>query len=335
LKGRDVPGSLARSLEESWYSSRTLRWVLSPLELLYRFAWAARRLGYRLGLRKVVKLPVTVIVIGNITVGGTGKTPCVIWMATQLRTRGYRVGVLSRGYGGRAKTWPRWVDVNGDPEQVGDEALLLASGGWPVAVGRDRVAAGRMLLAEQPLDVLLCDDGLQHYALHRDMEIAVIDGTRGLGNGACLPAGPLREPRTRLRSVDAIIVNGGRWVDGAAFRAELAPRRVYAIAGGQERDLAAFRDTVVHAVAGIGHPARFFDMLKAARIRVIPHSFTDHARYAGADFDFGDGHPILMTEKDAVKCRVFADDRFWCVTVELQFKDGDGDRLMRRVLRDL
>jgi tetraacyldisaccharide 4'-kinase len=275
-------------------------------------------------------------VVGNITVGGTGKTPCVIWVVNQLKARDFRVGILSRGYRGRSSVWPRLVDPRSDPNEVGDEPVLLAlATGCPVAVGPDRVAAGRMLLAERPVDILVSDDGLQHYALHRDLEIAVVDGSRGLGNGACLPAGPLREPAQRLESVDAVIVNGGSWGDTTVFRAALRPRRVYRLTGADERKLDDFRGTLVHAVAGIGNPERFFELLKSAQIRVIPHAFPDHARYSRSDFDFGDSHPILMTEKDAVKCRAFADDRLWTVAVMMEFSGDAGDRLMRRLLRDL
>jgi tetraacyldisaccharide 4'-kinase len=313
-----------------------MRWALLPLEGIYRLVFAVQRLRYDLGLKRAQALPVPVVVVGNISVGGTGKTPCVIWLANELRARGYRVGVISRGYGGKAENWPQRVGSDSDPFEVGDEPVLIADAtGCPVAVGPDRVQAAQLLLAEGQFDVLIADDGLQHHALARTFEIAVVDGERGLGNGACLPAGPLREPLKRLERVDAVVVNGGSWGEGSVFRARLVPERVVQVAGDGERALGDFRDTIVHAVAGIGHPDRFFDMLKAEKLRIIPHAFPDHARIRERDLDFDDRHPILMTAKDAVKCRAFADKRYWSVVVRLQFKGGDGDRLLRRILRDL
>jgi tetraacyldisaccharide 4'-kinase len=185
------------------------------------------------------------------------------------------------------------------------------------------------------LDVVLADDGLQHQRLGRSFEIVVVDGERGFGNGACLPAGPLRDPVVRLRTVDAVVVNGGTWGDSSVFRAKLMPQRVYQLSGPLQRSLGDFRDTVVHAVAGIGNPERFFALLEAAKIRIIPHAFRDHARLQESDLAFEDEHPILMTEKDAVKCRAFPSDRYWVVAVTLEFDSGTGERLIRRVLSDL
>lgn len=329
--------SLERRLASVWYSPRhPMRWVLWPLEMLYRLVLVIRRDCYTLGIKKTRQVSVPVIVVGNITVGGTGKTPCVIWLANQLKDRGLRVGCVSRGYGGSASEGPRRVEADSDPLEVGDEPVLIAAAtGCPVMVGTDRVAAAEALLEETRLDALLADDGLQHLALDRDFEIAVVDGERGLGNEACLPAGPLREPAVRLNHVDAVVVNAGDWGQGSVFRMKLVPDRVYQLTGDGRRTLGDFRDTLVHAVAGIGNPDQFFEMLTESKIRVIRHAFEDHARYQPGDLDFGDDHPILMTEKDAVKCRAFADPRFWSVAVNLEFQGGDGERLLRRVLRDL
>jgi tetraacyldisaccharide 4'-kinase len=313
-----------------------MRWVLWPFEILYRLVSAVRRNCYTLGIKKTEHLPVPVIVVGNLTVGGTGKTPCVIWLVNQLKDRGLRVGCVSRGYGGNVADGPRRVKGDSDPLEVGDEPVLIAAAtGCPVMIGSDRVAAGKALLEEKRLDALIADDGLQHLALGREFEIAVVDGERGLGNEACLPAGPLREPATRLNHVDAVIVNGGDWGEGSVFRMTLVPNRVAQLAGKGERALSDFRNTIVHAVAGIGNPDQFFEMLSSEKIRVVRHAFQDHARFQPSDLDFGDGHPVLMTEKDAVKCRAFADPRFWSVAVNIEFQGGDGDRLLRRVLRDL
>ncbi len=329
--------SIERRLETIWYSPRhPMRWLLWPFEMLYRLASVLRRDCYTLGIKKSVQLPVPVIVVGNLTVGGTGKTPCVIWLANQLKDRGLRVDCVSRGYGGSVSRDPQRARGDSDPLEVGDEPVLIAAAtSCPVMTGSDRVAAASALLAEERLDALISDDGLQHLALERTFEIAVVDGERGLGNGACLPAGPLREPAARLKHVDAVVVNGGDWGDGAVFRMVLVPVHVDQLAGPGRRSLHEFRDTIVHAVAGIGHPDRFFAMLESQKIRVIRHAFEDHARFTPDDFDFGDGHPILMTDKDAVKCRAFADPRFWSVAVNAEFQDGDGDRLLRRVLREL
>ena len=328
---------LGRRLESIWYSpGHPMRWVLWPLEMVYRLVSILRHDCYKLGIKKTQHVPVPVIVVGNITVGGTGKTPCVIWLANQLKDRGLRVGCVSRGYGGSAADGPRRVKSDSDPLEVGDEPVLIAAAtGCPVMIGADRVAAARALLAETRLDALIADDGLQHLALGREFEIAVVDGERGLGNEACLPAGPLREPAARLDHVDAVVVNGGDWGEGSVFRMSLVPAQVYQVSGDGRRTLGDFRDTIVHAVAGIGNPDQFFEMLVERKIRVIPHAFPDHARFQPSDLDFGDRHPILMTEKDAVKCRAFSDPRFWSVAVNLEFQRGDGDRLLRRVLRDL
>lgn len=329
--------SLERRLASVWYSPQhPMRWVLWPLEMVYRLVFAVNRSCYTFGLKKTKDLPVPVIVVGNVTVGGTGKTPCVIWLANQLKDRGLRVGCVSRGYGGETADGPRRVNGSSDPLEVGDEPVLIAAAtGCPVMIDPDRVAAGEALLAEKRLDVLIADDGLQHFALGRAFEIAVVDGERGLGNGACLPAGPLREPARRLDHVDAVVVNAGDWGEGSVFRMALVPSRVSQLSGNGRRTLSDFRDTIVHAVAGIGNPDQYFEMLRAHKIRVIPHAFQDHARFEPSDLDFEDEHPILMTEKDAVKCRTFADERFWSVAVNLEFQGGDGDRLLRRVLREL
>jgi len=328
---------LVQRLESIWYApTHPMRWVLAPLEAVYKAVAMLRSAAYRLGLKRRHEMPVPVIVVGNISVGGTGKTPCVIWLANELKARGYRVGVVSRGYAGTSKVWPRSVDASSNPFEVGDEPVLIATvTSCPVVVDPDRVAAAQALLRENQLDVVIADDGLQHQALARRFEIAVVDGERGLGNGACLPAGPLREPARRLDHVDAVVVNGGDWGEGSVFRATLVPDAVTQVTGSSTRSLVDFRDKIVHAVAGIGHPDRFFDMLKAAKIRIITHAFPDHARIRPAELDFDDQYPILMTAKDAVRCRAFANSRFWSVDVRLQFESGGGDRLLRRVLRDL
>ncbi|MBI3171146.1 MAG: tetraacyldisaccharide 4'-kinase, partial [Hydrocarboniphaga effusa] len=266
------------------------------------------------------RLPVPVIVVGNIVVGGTGKTPFVIWLVQRLREWGWKPGVISRGYGGRSPTWSRKVTAASDPAEVGDEPVLIARRtGCPMEVGPDRVAAARVLLAGGAVDIIVSDDGLQHYQLARDLEIAVVDGSRGLGNGRLLPAGPLREPAERLREVGLVVVNGKGWTAPELRQAEM---RLYslearALTGDALRPLSDFAKQTVHAVAGIGNPARFFSMLSQHDIHLVMHPFPDHHLFTRGDLDFGDDLPVLMTEKDAVKCRAFAAANHWAVPAEV------------------
>ena len=316
-----------------WYRPNPLKWLLWPLGGVYRLTAAGRRLVYRWGIRPVIRLPVPVVVVGNITVGGTGKTPLVIWLAGELQARGYRVGIVSRGYRGSSKAWPQHVDRSSDPGLVGDEPVLLARAtGCPVSAGPDRVEAARALLARDRVDVLLADDGLQHYALGRVMEVVVVDGERGMGNGFCLPAGPLREPGGRLARAGAVVVNGGDWGGAGVFRACPRAQSLYRLRGSARKSLEEFRGVRVHAVAAIGHPARFFRLLEEAGVRVRPHPFPDHAVLDGADLCFEDADPVLVTEKDAVKCQRFAHDDLWCVPIELSFESAAGARLIARVI---
>jgi tetraacyldisaccharide 4'-kinase len=323
-------------VESLWYGASPLKWLLWPFSVLYAGLARARRALYRSGLRPVIELPVPVIVVGNIAAGGTGKTPTTVWLARELSERGFAVGLVSRGYRGRAKRWPQRVGADSDPNEVGDEPVLLAKlTACPVAAGPDRVAAAELLLSQHRLDVLLCDDGLQHYRLGRRFEIVVVDGARGLGNGLALPGGPLREPPSRLSEVDAVVVNGSGFALSGAFRAKLAPARLYQVAGRESRRLEEFANTEVHAVAGIGNPRRFFAMLEGAGLKVQPHPLPDHARIAASQLEFDDGAPVMITEKDAVKCASIAHQGVWAVGVELSFDGEDGARLMRRVVNSL
>jgi tetraacyldisaccharide 4'-kinase len=257
-------------------------------------------------------------VVGNITVGGTGKTPLVAWLANHLREEGFRPGIVSRGYRGRADTWPQQVRPDSDPVMVGDEAVMLAGQcRCPLAAAPDRVAAAGALLEHSDCSVILSDDGLQHYALQRDLEIAVIDGVRRLGSGFLLPAGPLREPAGRLREVDMVVVNGLGKTGEYPMRMR-AKQAVNLRNPEQCRDLESFRGRSVHAVAGIGNPERFFRTLRQAGMRVEAHAFPDHYQFKRSDMDFGDTRPVLMTEKDAVKCRVFAAANDWYVPVRIE-----------------
>jgi tetraacyldisaccharide 4'-kinase len=306
-----------------------------------------RRAAYVRGLYRSQRLGKPVIVVGNLTVGGSGKTPLVIWLVQQLCERGLHPGVVLRGYGGRALGSPQAVAPDSDVALVGDEALLRRRTGVPVVVGRDRVSAARQLL-EGGADVIIADDGLQHLRLARDFEIAVIDATRGLGNRYLLPAGPLREPPERLRRVDAVVINGAG-AEGAAGARALAALGLEAafvmrlsgdwlqpLAGsGEPVALASLAGKRVHALAGIGNPQRFFAQLAAAGLEVIGHAFPDHHRYRAAELQFDDALPLLMTEKDAVKCRPFAAANRWYLPVAASFSAADTSELLARLQRCL
>jgi tetraacyldisaccharide 4'-kinase len=313
-----------------------MRYALWPLSAVYRALARLRRIAYQRGWRAAVEVDVPVVIIGNVSVGGTGKTPFVIWLAEQLKQRGRKVGIVTRGYRGKGKEWPRAVADDSDPEEVGDEPVLLARRtGCPVVAGPDRVACVGALLEDARVDVVLSDDGLQHYRLARTFEIAVVDGARGMGNGLCLPAGPLREPPSRLQEVDAIVVNGAGWGHAGVFRAEAVVTKVYRLKDGVERTLESFRDRTVHAVAGIGNPQRFFDLLRNAGLDVEAHPLEDHAEITLDELTFDEPGAVLITEKDAVKCEHLKTDGVWCVVVDFKFDADSTARLMRLVLRGI
>jgi tetraacyldisaccharide 4'-kinase len=330
-------------LQAIWYASTAPPWPLRVLSHLFGLIVQLRRAAYARGLctsRRVVR---PVIVVGNLTVGGSGKTPLVIWLVEQLGERGLRPGVVLRGYGGAAATGrvPCLVTPDSEVAVVGDEALMLRlRTGVPVVVGRDRVGAAERLLATG-VDLIIADDGLQHLRLARDFEIAVIDATRGLGNGYLLPAGPLREPAERLSQVDAVVINGedrGPAALGVStgLVMHLGGEWLRALTGGGDAvALSSLAGQRVHAVAGIGNPRRFFALLAAAGLKVVEHAFPDHHRYRAADLEFNDGLPLLMTEKDAVKCRAFAAANRWYLPVAVSFAGADGEALMARLQRCL
>lgn len=310
---------MRQCLVHAWYARRPglLAWSLSPLAGLFALLAGVRRLAYRRGWRRVERLPVPVIVVGNITVGGSGKTPLTIALVDLLRAAGWRPGVVSRGYGGDL-AGPAPVLPDSDAARVGDEPVLIARrAACPVWIGRRRAEAGRALLARHPdVDVLVADDGLQHYALARDVEIAVLDAERGVGNGWRLPAGPLREPVGRLWEVDAVVGNGGAvCLPGLrTYPMRLAATEFWNLRDPLRRVPAAhFHGRAVAAVAGIGHPARFFSTLAALGIQASPHPFPDHHRYRPGDLPEG---TVLMTEKDAAKCRAWASGDCWALGVD-------------------
>ena len=324
--------TLADRLVAAWYSTRltALAVLLLPLSLVFRLGVAARRMLYRVGVLKSVRLRAPVVVVGNITVGGSGKTPLVAALALELSRRGFHPGIVSRGYGrDAANDEPLSVASGDDPRRVGDEPLLLARAGYPVVVANDRVAAGRALLTRYPeCDVILADDGLQHYRLARNVEIAVVDAVRGLGNRCSLPAGPLREPVSRLAEVDAVVMVSASPdvappIHPGTFAMRLAGDRLVRVGDPlTSASASAFAGSGVHALAGIGHPERFFAQLAAIGIVATPHRFRDHHRFVAADLDIVGAQAILMTEKDALKCESFADERCWFLPVRACVDDG-------------
>jgi tetraacyldisaccharide 4'-kinase len=319
-------------LNRIWYERAAPPWWLRPLSLCYGAAAGSRRYVYARRLRKSARVASPVVVVGNLSVGGTGKTPLVVWLVARLTDLGFRPGVVTRGYGGSSKN-ARLIDSFDNPMVVGDESILLARRtGGPVAIGRDRPAASQLLI-NAGCDVVVSDDGLQHYALARDCEIVVIDGDRRFGNGWLLPAGPLREPESRLASVDAVVVNGGPELPGGALRMRLEAGSAVSVIGGTVRALHAFAGRSVHAVAGIGNPQRFFSMLRAYGIEVAGHPLPDHAQLQAADISFADERPVLMTEKDAVKCAGIAGPHHWYVPVSASFDGGESSVLLDIVTR--
>ncbi|WP_019918561.1 tetraacyldisaccharide 4'-kinase [Methyloversatilis discipulorum] len=303
-----------------WRSRGVAAWLLWPLSLLFRLVSSMRRAAFSAGLLQAERLPVPVVVVGNIIAGGAGKTPLTLYLARALAERGWRPLIVTRGYGGRADAVHE-VGARADVTESGDEPVLLARrSGLPVWVGRRRAEAARAGLSAHPeCDLVLCDDGLQHYALARDVEIAVLD-RRGVMNGFHLPAGPLRESIARLRTVDAVVLNGLSTppeVVRTAFRMRLHGERFHRLDRPEQQATAAdLRGLRLHAVAGIGEPARFFDYLRALGLDFVAHPFPDHHVYSSQDLAFPDCDALLLTEKDAVKCYGLSDTPMWVLPVE-------------------
>jgi tetraacyldisaccharide 4'-kinase len=330
---------MERQLTQLWYREQARAPLLQPLAWLYGLAVALRQRAYRSGWVRSARAGRPVVVVGNLTVGGTGKTPLTLWLAQALTAAGLRVGIVARGYGSRNGREPRRVDAASRWQEAGDEPLILARrSGCPTVIGSDRLAAARVLAAEG-VDVIIADDGLQHLRLARDCEIVVVDGARGVGNGRLLPAGPLREPTTRLLQVDAIVVNGNAihgslaaLLPPAVLGMQLVGSEAVSVDERVRRPLASFQGQRVHAVAGIGNPQRFFGELQGQGMEVIEHPFPDHHPLSAAEVAFADALPVLMTEKDAVKCRAFANPRLWYVPVTAQLAPHDAQALLTRVL---
>ena len=312
--------AFAERLAAAWYAGHPALVLLRPLEALYRRVVDRRRADFLSGRKPAWRAPVPVIVVGNITAGGTGKTPLILWLIEHCRARGLRVGVVSRGYGAQPPRLPWRVRAGQAAGEAGDEPLMIVErSGVPLMIDPDRPRAVQALLAEEPLDLILSDDGLQHYRLARDLELVLIDAARGLGNRRCLPAGPLREPLERLAAVDACLLNGAASDGGDGFAFNLCPSALVNLASGERRAPDCLPPgQAVHAVAGIGNPQRFFATLEALHWRPVPHAFADHAAYSPEDLRFSPALPLLMTEKDAVKCRGFAAADWWYLAVDGQ-----------------
>ncbi len=327
-------------LARAWYEGHPWLYLLWPFSLLFRGLAAARRKRQSAGAKRLGKQPV--IVIGNITVGGAGKTALLIALALELKERKFSPGIVSRGYGASANSFPLDVTADSDPDECGDEPVLIAaSTGCPVVVDPDRPAAVAHLLAEHKVNVVLSDDGLQHYRLHRDIEIAVVDGARLFGNGLPLPAGPLREPRQRLHEVDFVIVNGEPAeeleVPVPQYQATMEPHSLVNLASGEERSFAGAPFHVGHTlqlVSGIGNPERFYALMENLPYPVARIEFPDHHKFSAEDFEGErvDIHqPIVMTEKDAVKCRRFATANFWALRADMKLPPAFVKDLLKRI----
>ena len=318
-------------------------WILYPIELVYLFIIFFRKKLYEYKIFKTYKFNVPIIVIGNITVGGTGKTPLVIYIANYLKSQGFKPAIVTRGYKSKCKIVSYVVTKNSDPDVFGDEPILIANNtDSPVIIGKNRVASIQFLLKNFDINIIICDDGLQHYKLARDLEIVMIDGERFFGNGHCLPIGPLREPINKLNTVDLIVLNNNM-VDARnneqseqllnnninnailnnqknKYISNLVPEKIYNLTNPSiVKTPADFGGMSVHAVSGIGNNQRFFNLLQALGIKIINHEFLDHHKYQEKDLCFNDGLPVIMTEKDAVKCIKFAKDNFWCLSVKVKF----------------
>ncbi len=316
-----------------WSGESPLWLLLLPLSWLYGLVSGAIRFAYRIGLKKAWRAPVPVVVVGNLTAGGNGKTPVVIWLVEQLQQRGIRVGVVSRGYGGKAERYPLLLTPETSTAQAGDEPVLIYQRtGAPVAVSPDRCEAVNALLSQYPLQLIVTDDGLQHYRLARDKEIVVVDGVRRFGNGWWLPAGPMRERASRLKTVDAVIANGGTpQVGEIAMR--LRPGLAVNLLTGERRAVNEFGQIV--AMAGIGHPPRFFATLAecgATLKRSV--ALADHQALAQKDVDalLQPGETLVMTEKDAVKCRPFAQANWWYLPVDAELAGDATEKLLLDLL---
>ncbi len=319
-----------------WYKKNALAFLFYPLSLIFLGIIKLRRFCYQAGIYKTHRLACPVIIVGNITVGGTGKTPLVLYLAERLQQAGYHPLVITRGYKGENNHWPIRIKKDSDPMQMGDEAVLLAQRvSCPVFAGPDRVATAELALSQcqnPEKAVIISDDGLQHFRLARDIEIAVFDGERWLGNGFLLPAGPLREPASRLATVDFQVIQGGQVNDTEAYTMTLQGECLVSLQDEQQnQSISAWQGQTVHAVAAIGNPERFFKSLENHGLEVIRHPFPDHFSFKRSDIEFNDARAVVMTEKDAVKCRQFADEQHYYLPVETVLDNAFLQQILARL----
>jgi tetraacyldisaccharide 4'-kinase len=327
-------------LQQLWYGESRLRWLLAPLSWLFGAIVVIRRSLFRSGALRSVRVSKPVIVVGNLTVGGTGKTPLVIWLANTLSAQGCNVAVITRGYGGKAGSWPQTVVTHSDPALVGDEAVLIAQQTQAIVIaGPDRVASAQQAIAAGAA-VIISDDGLQHYRLQRDCELVVVDASRGFGNGWLLPAGPLREPVARLQQADLVLVNQRTEaqpiqlaVPTVTYRIELTTLR--ALNADVTRPLADFRGQAVQVVTAIGNPQSFITVLQQHGLQVAARVLPDHAALTQADIEFDHDLPVLMTEKDAVKCQRLAGLRHWAVGAQVVLAEPARAQLLQCIQQAL
>ncbi len=323
------------ALEQAWYKNSVWLKALRPLSALFTALARRRRNQYLSGNKPVWQAPVPVIVVGNISVGGTGKSPLVIWLVNRLRQQGFKPGVVSRGYGAKPTSFPFSVTPDTLPSEGGDEPVMIARRtSVPLVIDPDRPAAARYLLENFDCNIIISDDGMQHYALGRDIEIAVVDGQRGFGNGRCLPEGPLREPSERLFSVDFVVVNGKAeqtpgygYTEMHLIPGELLPVSADSNLNTVSENQFSSNHAKVHGVAAIGNPERFFRVLESQGMGVERHAFSDHHAYTMDDFSFADGESIIMTEKDAVKCAHLPLKNAWYLPVDAQLEEVFAERL--------
>ncbi len=322
--------SKQQKLNAIWYQQAPVPVHAKIVAKIFAFMSAWRRKLYKIGLLKSHKIKCPVVIVGNISVGGVGKTPFVIWLVSQLQAQGYKVGVISRGYGGKREHEPLLVIPQTSAKASGDEALLIAKHTEaPVFVGKNRVKAAQKLLRDYRVDVIISDDGLQHYALERDIEIVLIDAKYGLGNEQLLPAGPLREEKSRLDSVDMVVYKGKK-EDADYFNYE--PLMVYQLGNTKNQSqLQAFRNQRINAMAGIAHPDSFFKMLSAAGLAIVKHPLDDHEKLSQEHFQFDNDDPIFITEKDAVKCADLRLENVWVVVLKLVVNEASKNKVLNLI----
>lgn len=320
--------TLQQWLESIWYDPSRANSLSRKLLMPFSYCYVAiNNLQRKLQSKNRLKLACPVIVVGNITVGGTGKTPLTIHIVKLLQQAGYHPAIITRGYGGKATSWPQTVTTKSDPYLVGDEAVLMASStGVPVYAGANRLASIEQLLKQHDCDVIVSDDGMQHYKLSRDIQIAVIDGRRQLGNGYCLPAGPLREKKGRLQECDFVVMNNNVMTiknsdEKSYFEMVLTGQTLINLSTLEVKPLSDLRGETIQALTGIGNPQRFYTSLKDAGVNVIENSFPDHYAFEESDLNFDEASTVIMTEKDSVKCKALIDNgssngkQYWCLPV--------------------